>query len=186
MRTSVFCTVVAIACGCTKAPAAGLPAAENEVANERVMEFGTPSRVPGVEGTYCTGSEIGGFSGTIIELQKGKFRYWFYSDVGGVDEPTYPIVGEYELKDGALTLKHEQVNQAVWYPDVVNGIPVLWREDGLRTWKADKKVYDYAVMIKTEGTVSDEGMLNGPSIKVLYDPADASKAWQDPFIYGPQ
>src|SRR5262245_60601952 len=54
---------------------------------------GIASKVTGIEGTYCTAHEIAGFSGSVLELKAGKFRYWFYSDVGDGAAPKYPVSG---------------------------------------------------------------------------------------------
>lgn len=149
---------------------------------------GIASKVPGVEGTYCTAHEIAGFSGTVLELKAGKFRYWFYSDVGGGQEPKYPVVGPYSLQDGKLTLDHAHVSQDTWQADVINGIPVLWRPDGLKSWQQNKRIYDYGVLIKVEGKVTNEDSVARPSIKVLYDAEMRKrlKEWKDPFVNGPQ
>jgi len=128
---------------------------------------GTASKVTGIEGTYCTAHEIAGFSGTVLELKAGKFRYWFYSDVGD-GQPKYPIAGAYLFQDGKLTLNHEHVPQQIWFADLVNGVPVLWRPDGLKSWQQDKRIHDYGVLIKVEGGVTNADTVARPSIKVLY------------------
>ena len=104
------------------------PTPKAPVRDEPIAE-GIPSKVHGLEGTYCTAQEIAGFSGTILELKGEKFRYWFYSDVAGGHEPEYPLAGAYLFQDGKLTLDHTQVSQSTWLADVVNGVPVLWRHD---------------------------------------------------------
>src|SRR5262245_22804499 len=150
--------------------------------------FGNASTAPGLDGLYCTGSEIGGFSGTVLELRDGKFRYWFYSDVAGPDEPHYPVIGKYSVDGEKVVLAGTLVGQSIWYPDTVNGIRVLWRDDGLRVWRDQRKIYDYAVLIKTDARVSDDGIVQGPSIRSLYDGPRRRRVrvWKDAFVHGPQ
>src|SRR5687767_9085259 len=103
------------------APSPSLPLPEGEAVNKVTasghpalyppneghdIADGTASKVPGVEGTYCTALEIAAFSGTVLELKEGKFRYWFYSDASGGQEPKYPVTGAYLIQDGRLTLDH--------------------------------------------------------------------------------
>lgn len=188
-----------------------------------------PSHTPGLDGLYCTTSEIGGFSETILELRDGRFRYWFYSDARSSDDPEYPVAGTYQIQsippvrppvprrvserrrairdsqryrsvardDGVippqlvgewLVLDDDRITQRLWFPDTVNGIPVLWREDGLRIWREDRKIYDYAVLVKIENTEPVERDLTGPSVRCLYDKAmqQRIRQWNDPFVFGPQ
>jgi hypothetical protein len=180
MRTILIISAVSFIAGCSE---------ESSLVEESLepwMQVGTASRSQGLEGVYCTSHEIGGFSGTILELKDGKFRYWFYSDVGGLDEPQYPLTGKYMQKDQVLTLDHPKVNQREWIPGMVNGVPVLWRDDALQHWRKDRKVYDYGVLIKTEGAISADGEIPRPSVKELYGANQRDGTWKDPFIHGPQ
>jgi hypothetical protein len=149
---------------------------------------GIASTEPGIEGVYCTGSEIGGFSGTVLELRDGRFRYWFYSDVVGPNEPHLPVIGDYSMEGEKVVLRDNRVNPTIWNPDTVNGIRVLWRDDGLKVWRDQRKIYDYSVLIKTDATIPKNGMIEGPSIRSLYDARMRRRVpvWKDPFVYGPQ
>jgi hypothetical protein len=143
--------------------------------------------VPELEGVYCTPDEISGFSGTVLELKGGRFRYWFYSDVRGPDEPKYPLTGPYAVRDGTLFLSHKYIGQQEWAPDGVNGVRVLWRPDGLRLWREKRQVYDYAVLIKVEGAQAEVPNVPRPAVAVLYDAETRArvKEWKDPFVHGP-
>jgi len=151
-------------------------------------EAGLASTAPGLEGVYCTCSEIGGFSGTVLELRDGKFRYWFYSDVMGLDEPRYPITGDYLVRGNRLVLGDKRIYEQNWFSDTVNGIRVLWRDDGRQVWREQHKIYDYAVLIKTNSRLADNGAVGGASIRSLYDAGMRKRIrfWKDPFVYGPQ
>lgn len=151
-----------------------------------LLQPGTPSKVPGLEGVYCTPEEISGFSGTVVEFKGNSFRYWFYTDVEGSDEPRFPITGEYILQDGKVILNDERISQQEWNPLVLNGIPVLLRSDAMRYWREQKKIYDYGVLIKVDGQVSDDGEIARPSVKEIYDASRKDKKWKDPFVHGPE
>jgi hypothetical protein len=180
MRLTVAVVVAALTFVCGQRPATA-PAPDI-----LAMRFGVSSKIPGLEGVYCTPAEIGMFSGTILELKAGKFRYWFYSDVGGGDTPQYPLAGDYSERNGVLHLTHELVYQREWFPDVVNGIPVLWRADARKAWHKDKKVYDYGVLLKTEEQGKCDWDIARPSVKDLYQADKRRQEWKDPFVYGPQ
>jgi hypothetical protein len=142
------------------------------------------------EGVYATPDEISGFSGTTLELKDGGFRYWFHSDVGGLNEPEYPIIGKYEFQNGVVLLNSTQVNQSQWFIDVVHGTPVLWREDALKIWKRDRKIYDYGVLVWSENDIQDDDLnkLQRRSVRDLYseEKKNEIKEWKDPFVHGAQ
>ena len=64
----------------------------------------------------------------------------------------------------------------------------MWRDDGLQIWREQHKIYDYAVLIKTDGRVTEDGTILGPSIRSLYDSRmrQRNRDWKDPFVHGPQ
>jgi hypothetical protein len=49
-----------------------------------------------------------GFMGAAIALTPDQYHYWFYSDVGGLEEPEYPITGTYTFSNGRLVLEEGQ------------------------------------------------------------------------------
>src|SRR5262245_33499401 len=107
------------------------------------------SHEPGLAGIYCTPYEVAGFAGAFLELNGDKFRYWSYSDVG----PPFhkePIAGHYSFEDGKVTLQSKEIYDPNYFADVINGVPVLWATSGLKVWCEQKKIYDYAVLIKTD------------------------------------
>src|SRR5206468_5709849 len=67
----------------------------------------------------------------------------------------------------------------------INGHKTLMRDDALRTFRNENKLYDYGILIK----VSDDPFYpldlkkaEPPSIKLLY--SDPTKPWNDPFVHG--
>ncbi len=153
-------------------------------------EQGPPKITNGrlAEGVYATPGEISGFSGTILELKDGKFRYWFYSDVGGLDEPKYPVSGYYEFTEGKVLLRGGRVNEREWFVDVVNGTPVLWRDDAIKVWKKNRKIYNYGVLLWTRNDIPDDDVdkLERLPVSTLYSAEKKKqvKEWRDPFVHG--
>lgn len=170
IRYELITAIAFLVLGCTQPPP--------KITNERLAE-----------GVYATPDEISGFSGTTLELKNGKFRYWFYSDVRTSDEPKYPITGKYEFQDGKLILNNK-LNQKVWFVDVVNNIPVLWRNDALKIWKQERKIYDYGVLIWIENEIPEDDLykLKRVSVRDLYSEENKKqvKEWKDPFVHGAQ
>jgi hypothetical protein len=138
-------------------------------------------------GLYAMCQDVAGFSGEFLELKDGKFRYWFYSDVVGVDDPPkYPLEGRYKIEGEKLTLDHKDVYSNVRTLDELNGIKIVWREDGLKHWKATKSIHPYAVIIWTQAALKDDKLaeLKRPaldSIKSAEVKALEEKAYQERF-----
>jgi hypothetical protein len=120
------------------------------------------------EGVYSMCQEVAGYSGEVLELKDGKFRYWFYSDVGTDKEPAYPLTGTYRISGTTLTLDNDQIYERERSIAVVNGVDVLWRADGLQLWTGEKRIHPYAVMIRMAGMTDGSRVDARPSIKSLY------------------
>ena len=84
------------------------------------------------EGVFVTYT---GFMRTILELDGGRFRYWFLSDAKRLPEPDYPLEGNYSIANNRVLLAHPDVSvlQSDWTFRDVNGIVTLWRRDALET-----------------------------------------------------
>jgi hypothetical protein len=120
------------------------------------------------EGVYSMCEEVAGYSGEVLELKDGKYRYWFYSDVGTDKEPTYPLSGAYRISGTTLTLDNDQIHKRDRSIAVVNGMDVLWRADGLKLWTDEKRIHPYAVLIRMAGMTDGSKVDARPSIKSLY------------------
>jgi hypothetical protein len=120
------------------------------------------------DGVYSMCDEVSGYSGEIVELKDGKFRYWFYSDVLTGREPEYPLNGDYRISGTTLILDHKQIHSKERSIAVVNGINVLWREDGLKLWEKEKRIHPYAVLLRMGGATDGSKVDARPSIKSLY------------------
>ena len=98
------------------------------------MEFRLPpmtvSSAKPREGVYFG---YAGYMTYVIEIRKGRFRYWFESDAKGLTEPTYPLEGKYSIDGDTITLHHKDLIPltSIWKFRSVNGIPTLWRRDAI-------------------------------------------------------
>ena len=135
-----------------------------------------------IDGVFVTSQGIAGFSGTVLELKNGKFRYWFYSDVGQPEETKFPLTGDFKIQGKNLSLSNPKVNQIAWEIATINNRLVLLRDDAADAWKSGK-LYDYGILIKVDGIKSADEKYDHPSINVL---RKEPKEWKDPFVHGPQ
>lgn len=154
-------------------------------------------------GVYSSPSEIGGFTGTVLSIEEGlrddlDYRMTYYTDViiGGQirekekrgtvlidgDKVYIPMADGFLEKDGARLdaslSRYTRVN--------IRGRTVLMRDDALRAYRAENRLYDYGVLIKVAEKLELVAELNDAkheSIKVFYEHPD--KSWRDPFVNGP-
>lgn len=122
---------------------------------------------PAPEGLYLMCREVQGFSGETLELKNGRFRYWFYSDVVTGNEPAYPLTGSYSLSGSTLQLNHPGISDPKRTLAVVNGVPVLWRADGLDLWTKEERLHPYGVLLRVEGQTGDPLEAARPSLTSL-------------------
>lgn len=129
-----------------------------------------------IDGVYMLCSEVRGFSGEILELKDGKFRYWFSSDVGVADSPKYPLTGKFSTFGSKLKLENKKVYSPVRTFGELNGIKIIWRDDGLDYWKKTKQIAAYSVLIRSSDAPFDEKTFNDeqkyeamlPKLRSLY------------------
>jgi|SRR6185503_964380 hypothetical protein len=94
----------------------------------------------GEEGTFFFKN---GFSTLILELKDGRFRYWFSSDVSGLDEPAYPVTGEYSIEGARIRLMHKEWRlQDQWTFRRLNTETTLWRPTAIEWWRV-KRAFDF-------------------------------------------
>jgi hypothetical protein len=122
---------------------------------------------PAPSGVYQMCNEVEGYSGETLELKDGKVRYWFYSDVQGGKEPKYPLEGTYTVKGETITFEHPDFYAPKRTLAVVNGVSVVWRDDGLKLYKEKQRLQPYAVLIKVEHAVAKDPHDGRPSISSL-------------------
>jgi len=120
------------------------------------------------EGVYSMCEEVAGYSGEVVELKDGKFRYWFYSDVVTDHEPQYPLSGNYRISGDTLMLVHDQIPREERTIAVVNGVDVLWRDDGLKLWEKERRIHPYAILIRMPGKKDGSKVDARPSLDILY------------------
>ena len=154
-------------------------------------------------GVWASPAEIGGFSGTVLVLEKDLsdeigYRMRFYTDTDLSGE-----IKQDERRGSSLTSGH-----AIYIPQAsgfyhdgkplllasvtqytlmqINGHAVLVRDDALKAYQTENKLYDYGILIRV--TAKAEPLLElkkveHPSIKLLY--SDPNKPSADPFVHGP-
>jgi len=125
----------------------------------------------GIDGVYVLCEEVKGFSGETLELKNGKFRYWFYTDyiVVGDKQPQYPLKGAYSVEGNTLVLNNKEIHSPQRTLDIINGVRVLWRDDGLKAWKKDRILHPYGVLIYAGKTnKAGANFRKKPSIKLLH------------------
>jgi hypothetical protein len=153
-------------------------------------------------GVYASASEIGGFAGTVLVLDKELrndigYRLRSYSDVSSVDDIKQDeqrgsclIEGQVVYLPEAHGYMHDGKPQLLasitrYTRMEINGRKVLMRDDALRAFREQNKLYDYGILVKVNdeaGVMLDLRKVEHPSIKVLY--ADPARPWNDPFVHG--
>jgi len=131
-----------------------------------VLLYGYLNAAPLSEGVYQLCNEVSGFSGETLELKGGRFRYWFYTDVVTSGGPTYPVSGSYYVWGDTLVLAHPSIDNRTIA--VLNGVNVLWREDGLSLWKKERRVQPYAVLVQNPLPIQGDQPPAPPSENVIY------------------
>jgi len=154
-------------------------------------------------GLYSSPEEISGFSGTVLAIEKGyygdlQYRMTFYSDVRSNDDIDEAVKSGDVLVDGdklylPRAAGHYRDGKAVLSADIerysrreIGGRTVLLRDDALKAFTQENKLYDYGILIKVADSLQRFASLDDvrhDSIKVLYD--DPAKGWNDPFVNGP-
>ena len=154
-------------------------------------------------GVYSSPKEIGGFTGTVLSIEKGvpdglSYRMTFYTDVILAD-----AIEQSELRGDVLTNGDQMyVGTASGYildgkPTLfgtvkrytratINGRVVLLRDDALQAYRKDGTLYDYGILIRVSEKAARLGKLAAApheSITVLQ--RNPKKEWKDPFIHGP-
>lgn len=112
------------------------------------------------EGTYFLD---GMFQTTILELQGGRFRYWFRSDLRFGKEPSYPLTGTYTTNGGTISFElqlstrtnpFDKTEKAVfvterWEFMNYKGQTTLWGTNALGAWKENPTHQPHPVLFPT-------------------------------------
>jgi hypothetical protein len=154
-------------------------------------------------GVYASTGEIGGFAGTVLVLEKELrddigYRLRSYSDRSSTHDIKQDEQRGRCLIDGrtlylpeAYGYMHDGEPQLLasitrFTLIEINGRNVLMRDDALRAFREENKLYDYGILIKVKDQADillDLRKVEHPSITVLY--SDPAKPWNDPFVHGP-
>lgn len=198
---------VVVVCGCSQPKEehvdsnAGPPTASRGV-HAKPKAKSTPELDEWV-GVYSSPDEIGGFTGTVLAIEKNidgtlAYRKSFHSDVGSANAI------EQDLTRGSCLIEENRIyipEAFGYYRDnkpnllasidryvkvMVNNHVTLMRDDAYAAFQEENKLYDYGILIKVSDKADwqlDLGKVEHKSIKVLY--SDKTKEWKDPFVSGP-
>ena len=108
------------------------------------------------EGVYYFST---GLSTLILELQNGRFRYWYSTDGRGFPEPTYPVTGKYSARGATVQLLHGELDlQDVWTFRKIDRATTLWRPNALKSWHEKRSFDGYGVLYVTKRKPEDVWM----------------------------
>ena len=91
---------------------------------------GQPSNLR--EGVYA---HTDPYNTEIVELKNGRFRYWFSSDMKTNVDPSYPLSGRYEFRDGVVILHNQEIYQSTYRFRIFKGVTTLWNKTALDHWR---------------------------------------------------
>jgi hypothetical protein len=122
--------------------------------------------------TYMTCREIAPYFEETLELRWGRFKYWSSSDADDGRGPTYPLRGSYVTNGDTIALQCEGIpsDYASRTLDRINGVPVLWRKDGLAAWRNQREIFPYGVLIRTSISFIPFMPAPRPTIRILGAP----------------
>jgi hypothetical protein len=112
-----------------------------------------------VDGVYMFCHDIQAWSGEVLELQKGRFRYWAWSDVMTKDRPEYPLAGKFSIRRSRLTLKHKLVPNPVRVITELNGVAVVWQKQGLKLWNEKHRMASAFILVRAFDPPYDQKQL---------------------------
>jgi hypothetical protein len=94
----------------------------------------------------------GGFQYETVELNDGRFRYWFASDVVLPNAPKYPVEGSYEIKGDQLSLSSGQT----YTVRTLHSARTLWRPAAVDYWNRHQIIDVYGILLPVESITSSE------------------------------
>jgi hypothetical protein len=112
-----------------------------------------------IDGVYMFCHDIQAWSGEVLELQKGRFRYWAWSDAMASDRPKYPLAGKFSIKRSRLTLKHKLVPNPVRVITQLNGVPVVWQNQGFKLWNEKHRMVSVFILVRAFDPPYDQKQL---------------------------
>ena len=95
-----------------------------------------------------------GYQETIIELKKGKFRYWHSSDVVVAAPSSYPIAGKYTSNGASIKLLSDKVGpyHMNWTFKKINNTVTIWADFAIETYEKSKELHTYGILRLTSKT----------------------------------
>lgn len=110
---------------------------------------GTQAPTMDLIGGWVFNDAWAGFMGVAIKFDaQGTFRYWFYSDVRGGGECSYPITGSWRWKGNVLELTAPCLHEFRWHPYLYHDELCLLPEYAWRWQARDGKVHADRLLFK--------------------------------------
>jgi hypothetical protein len=118
------------------------------------------------DGLYMTCDEISGYFQECLELDHGRFRYWRRTDRDQEWEHPQSLSGTYKVVSERVLFEEGEIGERVY--SVLNGVPVLWRKDGLEIWTQKRRIHEYGILMRTGDVDKSETLPPWPSIERVY------------------
>jgi len=101
------------------------------------------------EGVYTSSREVFLFHAEVLELARGRFRYWFLSDIPSPDPVEWPITGKYRREGDRIYLetRHDLPHPRLIVE--VSGTTCLLRDDAEQGWRQAKRtIFPYGWLVR--------------------------------------
>ena len=98
-----------------------------------------------IEGVYHLHN---GYQSETLELRNGRFRYWFWTDVGA-RRGHLPLEGTYSVTGSTLILDRDDIllgNRRIFHP--LKGMDALWRPEAFELWLSKGTINTYGVIVR--------------------------------------
>ena len=95
------------------------------------------------------------YSKEIVELKSGRFRYWFSSDMKTNADPSYPLSGRYDFRDGFVLLHHQQIYQPKFRFRIFKGVATLWNKMALDYWREHPTDQQFRTLFRQQYTAEE-------------------------------
>ena len=199
MNHFTYILMMVLLSGCSTPAVDTSPTAEPQATNTSSTNDNAAT-VPW-HGVYVSTSEISGFSHTAMSLgplENGQRSYRkHHHSCMSINLPELkPIIESngneltiterFDLKSRDGRFRDTVESKTKYTRKTINGHVVLFRDDALKQFELNNKLYDYGLLVKiSDDSDSIDDLANAPhpSIRDLYE--DKNSEWNDPFVHGP-
>jgi hypothetical protein len=123
------------------------------------------SAPPTINGAWVLSDKWTGYMGIALVIESDKFKYWFYSDVGGARAPKYPITGTIEFDGDIIRLRPDsQANlyDTKWHMVVFQGEICLLADLHMTRYRANRRLEDDRLLHKLDDFDEKKPIMNRP------------------------